>query len=267
MPITAATFIVGWLAIAGVPPFAGFWSKDEILLFSLAESPALYVVGLVTALLTAYYMTRQVIMVFFGEAHWQDAAAEHGAHGDIKPHESPRIMLLAAGRARRAVARRRAHPAAASWIPTSWQRLEHWLEPVSSSARPTSPAPWAYDDKYLLLVVAAVARRAGIVIGLAGVPAAPDQGRRADASSPTPGTTTKPSPTSWAGPAARRSRARPGSTPTSSTAPSTAPADAVRDTAGELRKGQSGFVRGYAAIIGLGVVVLLAWFVVVRGIL
>ena len=38
MPITASTFIVGWLAIAGVPPFAGFWSKDEILLFAVAES-------------------------------------------------------------------------------------------------------------------------------------------------------------------------------------------------------------------------------------
>ena len=61
MPVTAATFIVGWLAIAGVPPFAGFWSKDEILLFSLAKSPALYAVGLLTALLTAYYMTRQVM--------------------------------------------------------------------------------------------------------------------------------------------------------------------------------------------------------------
>ena len=94
MPVTAATFIVGWLAIAGVPPFAGFWSKDEILLFSLAKSPALYVVGLVTALLTAFYMTRQVIMVFFGEARWQDHADEHGAHGDFKPHESPPIMLL-----------------------------------------------------------------------------------------------------------------------------------------------------------------------------
>ena len=94
MPITAATFIVGWLAIAGVPPFAGFWSKDEILLFAFDKSPVLWVVGLVTALLTAYYMTRQVIMVFFGEARWQDASEEHGAHGDFKPHESPPIMLL-----------------------------------------------------------------------------------------------------------------------------------------------------------------------------
>jgi NADH-quinone oxidoreductase subunit L len=42
MPVTAVTFIIGWLAIAGVPPFAGFWSKDEILLSRLAKSPALY---------------------------------------------------------------------------------------------------------------------------------------------------------------------------------------------------------------------------------
>src|SRR5690606_6682347 len=83
MPITAATFLIGWLAIAGVPPFAGFWSKDEILLFALDKSPVLYVLGLVTALLTAYYMTRQIVMVFFGEAKWQDKAAEHGAHGEL----------------------------------------------------------------------------------------------------------------------------------------------------------------------------------------
>src|SRR5262245_60719564 len=94
LPVTAATFIVGWLAIAGVPPLAGFWSKDDLLLFALADNTALYVVGLITALLTAYYMTRQVMMVFFGEAHWQDRAAEHGAHGDTKPHESPWIMLF-----------------------------------------------------------------------------------------------------------------------------------------------------------------------------
>ncbi len=73
MPITAATFIVGWLAIAGVPPFAGFWSKDDILLAAYDKSPVLWAVGLVTALLTAYYMTRQVIMVFYGKARWHDA--------------------------------------------------------------------------------------------------------------------------------------------------------------------------------------------------
>jgi NADH-quinone oxidoreductase subunit L len=72
MPITAATFIIGWLAIAGVPPFAGFWSKDEILVFAYNESVALYAVGLVTALLTAFYMSRQVFMTFFGEPRWND---------------------------------------------------------------------------------------------------------------------------------------------------------------------------------------------------
>ena len=49
MPITAATFIVGWLAIAGVPPFAGFWSKDEILAYAWQKSKVLWAIGLVTA--------------------------------------------------------------------------------------------------------------------------------------------------------------------------------------------------------------------------
>src|SRR4051812_22147158 len=77
MSVTAATFIVGWLAIAGVPPFSGFWSKDEILLNAWHKSPALWAVGLVTALLTAFYMSRQVFMVFYGEARWDDAREGH----------------------------------------------------------------------------------------------------------------------------------------------------------------------------------------------
>jgi NADH-quinone oxidoreductase subunit L len=80
MPITAATFIVGWLAIAGVPPFAGFWSMDEILLFAYDKSPLLWALGLVTALLTAFYMSRQVFMVFFGDERWRESLdAEHSA--------------------------------------------------------------------------------------------------------------------------------------------------------------------------------------------
>ena len=94
MPITGFTFIIGWLAIAGVPPFAGFWSKDEILLYAFANNRLLWFIGVVSALLTAYYMTRQVIMVFFGEARWHDAASEHEAHGDFRPHESPKVMLV-----------------------------------------------------------------------------------------------------------------------------------------------------------------------------
>ncbi len=76
MPVTAATFIVGWLAIAGVPPFAGFWSKDEILAFAWNESPALWAVGFVTAVLTAFYMSRQVFMTFFGRYRYADVTPD-----------------------------------------------------------------------------------------------------------------------------------------------------------------------------------------------
>ena len=75
MPITAGTFIVGWLAIAGIIPFAGFWSKDEILAKAwFSHNYALWAVGAVAALLTAFYMTRQVWLVFYGPERWRDDA-------------------------------------------------------------------------------------------------------------------------------------------------------------------------------------------------
>ncbi|MEM9522150.1 MAG: NADH-quinone oxidoreductase subunit L [Actinomycetota bacterium] len=76
MPITSATFIIGWLAIAGVPPFSGFWSKDEILAYAYDVNIGLWVVGLVTALLTAFYMSRQVFMTFYGEYRYADVRPE-----------------------------------------------------------------------------------------------------------------------------------------------------------------------------------------------
>ncbi len=114
MPITSGTFIVGWLAIAGVPPLSGFWSKDDILLSAWENNKLLWFIGLVTALMTAYYMTRQVILVFFGAERWShategtshddaEATPDHGAgagghgtgaHGDFKPHESPGTMAF-----------------------------------------------------------------------------------------------------------------------------------------------------------------------------
>lgn len=72
MPLTSATFIVGWLAIAGVPPFSGFWSKDEILAFAWEKNVLLWLIGLVTAVLTAFYMSRQVFMTFFGRYRFAD---------------------------------------------------------------------------------------------------------------------------------------------------------------------------------------------------
>ncbi|MGD9749574.1 MAG: NADH-quinone oxidoreductase subunit L [Acidimicrobiia bacterium] len=76
LPVTAVTFIIGWLAIAGVPPFAGFWSKDEILAYAWQENKVLWVIGLVTALLTAFYMSRQVFLTFFGRYRFGDPSNE-----------------------------------------------------------------------------------------------------------------------------------------------------------------------------------------------
>ena len=82
LPITFWTFLIGSLALSGVPPLAGFWSKDELLVVAEHEGhPILFVVLLATALLTAFYMTRAVLMTFFGD---------YRGHGE--PHEAPRSM-------------------------------------------------------------------------------------------------------------------------------------------------------------------------------
>jgi NADH-quinone oxidoreductase subunit L len=87
IPWTFATFAIGTVAIAGIPPFAGFYSKDAILGGALeAGRPVLFGVGLIVALLTAFYMTRAVFLTFFGKYRGDP---ETGAH----IHESPWIML------------------------------------------------------------------------------------------------------------------------------------------------------------------------------
>ena len=88
MPVTAATMAIATVAIAGIPPLAGFWSKDEILGVAFGKGgwfSVLWLVGLITALLTAFYMTRQFVLVFMGEPRWDP---------DVHPHESPRIMTV-----------------------------------------------------------------------------------------------------------------------------------------------------------------------------
>jgi NAD(P)H-quinone oxidoreductase subunit 5 len=73
MPITALTFFIGTLAICGIPPFAGFWSKDEILGSTFAVSPLLWVIGWLTAGITAFYMFRMYFSTFEGEFRAKDA--------------------------------------------------------------------------------------------------------------------------------------------------------------------------------------------------
>ena len=88
MPLTATTMAIGALALAGIPPLAGFWSKDEILAADFARGGwfyVLWIIGLVTALLTAFYIARLWVLVFYGEPRWRE---------DAHPHESPRVMTL-----------------------------------------------------------------------------------------------------------------------------------------------------------------------------
>ncbi len=86
MPVTFATSTVAWLAISGVPPFAGFFSKDQILTEAYLHGyGGVYLVGLIGAVLTAFYMTRWYVMVFLGPARHRE-----GAH----PHESPTSMTV-----------------------------------------------------------------------------------------------------------------------------------------------------------------------------
>ena len=118
MPITASTFIVGWLAIAGVPPFAGFWSKDEILAHAWDHNKGLWIVGIVTALLTAFYMSRQVFMTFFGRNRYADTTQEEiiaaWQHRVATAEEEALAQTVAASRAEEAVATARAQLAAAT---------------------------------------------------------------------------------------------------------------------------------------------------------
>jgi len=89
LPWTYATFLVGWLAIAGIPPLSGFWAKGDVLDNAFRKSPALWALGVLTAVLTAYYMTRLFVVTFRGEARW---ARQQGGHEP--PHECPWVMRL-----------------------------------------------------------------------------------------------------------------------------------------------------------------------------
>jgi NADH-quinone oxidoreductase subunit L len=92
MPWTAYTFMIGWLAIAGIPPFSGFWSKGDVLANVYAKYKPLYVVGIFTAVLTAYYMSRLWFVVFTGKPRWdQPFGDEPPLH---HPHDPPWVMRL-----------------------------------------------------------------------------------------------------------------------------------------------------------------------------
>jgi NADH-quinone oxidoreductase subunit L len=93
MPWTYATFLVASLSLAGVFPFAGFWSKDEILGAAWADQQALFWVALAVVFLTAFYMFRAVFLTFGGEYQGGEAPEEDHGADQAHPHESPLLMV------------------------------------------------------------------------------------------------------------------------------------------------------------------------------
>jgi NADH-quinone oxidoreductase subunit L len=153
MPLTFGTMVVAWLAISGIPPFAGFWSKDEILAAMFERGglwTVLWGVGLVTALITAYYMSRLIYLTFFGERRWPEG---------VRPHESGPAMgvpLVVLGVA----------SLAGGLLNTAWKpAVEHFLEPAFEGVTPAS-----LPEGITLLVLATIS--AGV--GLVGIVAASD---------------------------------------------------------------------------------------------
>lgn len=145
MPITYVTFGLGYLAIIGVPPFSGFFSKDRIIESAFAFGGAGGIVTGLAALagagITAFYMTRVMILTFFGERRWRE---------DAHPHESPAVMtgpmiLLALG------------SVGAGGLLVLGSSLQDWLEPVVGAhhGEPAIPA-WAITLLALAVVAAGV---------------------------------------------------------------------------------------------------------------
>ncbi len=151
MPITFVTMAIAWLAISGIPPFAGFWSKDEILGAVFERGglwPVLWVVGLVTALLTAFYMTRMMWLTFFGEPRWDDG---------VEPRESPKLMTVP-------LVALAVLSVVGGFVNTPFKlTLEHFLDPVFETVH-LAHAP----DGSVAWVLALVSVAVGIIgIGLA----------------------------------------------------------------------------------------------------
>ncbi|WP_137292351.1 NADH-quinone oxidoreductase subunit L [Nocardioides dongxiaopingii] len=85
MPVTFITFAMGYLAIIGFPGFSGFWSKDKIIEVAIGESWIIGLCALLGAGITAFYMTRLMLMTFFSSKRWEK---------DVHPHESPAVMTF-----------------------------------------------------------------------------------------------------------------------------------------------------------------------------
>jgi len=164
MKVTWITFMAGWLAILGIPPFSGFWSKDKIIEAAFVpvdgEPWRAWVFGGVALLgagITAFYMSRLFFMTFSGRRRWNDGSGSldglGSQDGPVRhPHESPRLMtwpmiVLAVG------------SVALGGLLAAGSRFVTWLEPVTGHAEHAEPVlpVWALMTLTLVLVLAGAA--------------------------------------------------------------------------------------------------------------
>jgi NADH-quinone oxidoreductase subunit L len=139
MKITFVTFAFGYLAILGIPPFAGFFSKDKIIEAAFADNTIIGLCALLGAGITAFYMTRVMLMTFFGKERWDD---------EVHPHESPAVMtwpliILAA----------LSLGGGALYFAGHW--IVDWLEPVVGHEEAHAPVSAVLMTLITLVVVAA----------------------------------------------------------------------------------------------------------------
>lgn len=148
MPITALTFGLGYLAIIGVPPFAGFYSKDKIIETAFnaggIKGVALGIATLFGAMITAFYMTRVVILTFFGNERW--------GHKD-EPHESPALMLIPIGLLS-------VGSVISGFILSKGDGLVNWLQPV------VNPLKEHHAEEFLSPVLVSLMTLVAVIIGL-----------------------------------------------------------------------------------------------------
>ncbi len=136
MMVTWITFACGWLAIMGVPPFDGFWSKDKIIETAFEVNFWAGLVALLGAGITAFYMTRMFSMTFLGKKRWPE---------EVHPHESPWIMMGP-------VAILAVLSFGAGWYLSIGEKFVNWLEPITGTPEPHSDTPYLIPVASLTLV-------------------------------------------------------------------------------------------------------------------